>query len=66
MKNGLINQEELKVWTGYDRPSDIKRLLDNLNINYTTARNGTIITTEAAINCVFAQQEKTRPKGIAI
>lgn len=41
----LVNQDQLKELTGYERPGDQMRWLDRHGIKYTKRRDGTPVTT---------------------
>lgn len=46
----LLSLSDLQAWSGYDRPADIRRMLDAAGIWYLEGRNGVPITTLDAIS----------------
>jgi len=55
----LISTEQLKIFTGYDRPGDIERCLRTAGIRYFHGKGGRIVTTTDAINAALGIQSQT-------
>ena len=48
--NQLIDEVQLRLWTGYSRQADISRFLSMNGILFMRGRHNSIVTTIAAVN----------------
>ncbi|QSB01863.1 hypothetical protein JWZ98_02575 [Methylomonas sp. EFPC1] len=61
MTTGLIDTEQLKTVTGYDRPGDIERCLRAAGVRFLHGKNGKIFTTIDAINAAMGLKSQILP-----
>ena len=50
---GALTPEDLRRLTGYERPSDVRRCLDEHAVRYLTGKGGQPFTTIAAMNAAL-------------
>lgn len=50
MVNGCLTTEDLQAWSGYDRPADLRRWLQEQGIRYFPGKGGKPCTTIALVN----------------
>lgn len=61
MTTRLIDTEQLKNVTGYDRPGDIERCLRAAGVRFLYGKSGKIFTTIDAINAAMGLESQVPP-----